>query len=94
MLAVGQPEQASGALAQVLGQRVHGGEQPVDGDGVGLPPGDQPVGERPGAGQRLVQAAVGGGQDLLVDPGGAHPVAGLDLVGVADGLAGQLAGPW
>ncbi len=33
---------------------------------------------------------MGGQQDLLVHPGGAHPVAGLDLVGVADLVAGQL----
>ena len=64
----------------------------VDGHGVGLPPGDQPLGERAVARQHLVEATVGRGQFVLGHHLGADAVAGLHLVGIADVLTGELAG--
>ena len=60
VLAVGQAEQVPGPLAQVLGQRVDGRPQPVDRDGVGLPPGHQPLGQR--ARSRAAPRRGGGGR--------------------------------
>ncbi len=92
MLAVWQPEQRAGAVAEVLDKRPDGRGQQVGGHGVRLPPGHQPFGQRPVAGDHPLEAGMRLGEDLLVDPGGTDPVAGLDLLGVADVVAGQLAG--
>ena len=74
MLALGQAERRVGALAEVVGQRVRiAGFERLGGDGVRLPPGDVALAERPGAGEDLVERAVGGGEGVLVDWAGRTP---------------------
>ncbi len=64
----------------------------VGGDDVGLAPGDQPLGHRPGTRQRLGQPGVGGGDLVFEHRGGAHAVTGLHLLDVADGFSRQTSG--
>ena len=73
VLALGKAEELVRAGTEVLGQRVDGRARAVDRHGVRLAPGHQPLGQRTGAGQHLVEPAVGVDQDLLVDPGGRTP---------------------
>ncbi len=62
VLAVGQPEQLVGALAEVLGQRSDDGRAAWPGDGLRLAPGHEPLAQRSGARQDLVEATVGVGE--------------------------------
>ena len=92
VLALGQAEEPVGALAEVLGERVDGRAQLLDGHGLRLAPGDEALGERARAGQDLVEGAVGLLEDRLVDLAGPDAVAALDLVGERDVDPRQLLG--
>ena len=88
-LALGEPEEQGGALAQVVGQRVDRRRQHLGRNGVRLAPGDETFPERPRTGERLLETPVRGGEVLVGDRSRAHPVARLHLLGVADGLSRQ-----
>ena len=92
MLAVGQADGAMGPLPQVVEDGAQRRLEPLDGYGMGLAPGDQPVAQGAVTGEGVVEAPVGVGQLVLVDGGGGHAVAALDLLDVGHGLAGQASG--
>jgi len=92
VLAVGQAEEVARAGAEVVGQRRHRCLERVDRRHLRLTPGDVARRERSRAGHHLVEDAVGRRERVLGNALRPHAVAGLDLVGVADRVTGELRG--